>query len=216
MLMWPRGANTCRAPLHQRPLKRGDRRRSPAEAERLRTPRSAGWRCAFRPPSSRSSSTKYPWTRPGVSDKSRHRLLSRCTTPSHPPWLCRARLRYRDAPHFKGWRPSGVKPRPGDRPPPPTERARTRPCWAPPCGKTGAPSQWPAGARSGTHISADDSGSRISFKEWSAVAVCVFDKLGNWVEGSRRRCVCVCVLSGRLFNNIATGCIVQHRLERIR
>ena len=57
--------------------------------------------------------------------------------------------------------------------------------------------QWPAGARSGTHISADDSGSRISFKEWSAVAVCVFDKLGNWVEGSRRRCVCVCVYRSR-------------------
>ena len=74
-----------------------------------------------------------------------------------------------------------------------------------------------APARSGTHISADDSGSRISFKERSAV-----DKLGNWVEGSRRRslcvcvCVCVCVLSGTLFNNIATGCIVQHRLEIIR
>ena len=33
MLMWPRGANTCRAPLHQRPLKKGDRHRSPAEAE---------------------------------------------------------------------------------------------------------------------------------------------------------------------------------------
>ncbi|CAE7389000.1 unnamed protein product, partial [Symbiodinium pilosum] len=44
----------------------------------------------------------YTWVE-GVSDKSRHRLAG--------TGEC-----YRDAPHFNGWRPSGVKPRPGDRP----------------------------------------------------------------------------------------------------
>ena len=52
----------------------------------------------------------------------------------HTPRRCRARLPYRDAPHYNGWRPFCVKPLSGNRP---LERARTRPCWAPSCGNTG-------------------------------------------------------------------------------